>query len=425
MTRAPQSSDRKATLAPPRHRLWKFVEHQLPNLSIFLLIVTLFAAVLLPRMLITVPSGKVGVLWKRFGGGTVLDPRQLRDEGLHIILPWDQLFLYDLRLQSAKGSYNAISKDGVSLTATINVRFQIKHDFIAELHQVIGPNYMDLLVRPEIGSRMREVISQYSAEQVYSTARQEIQEKIRDLVQLKLIEKLVERVPFQDQPAKPERIPGQTYSINLDAFNILDTLVLGIELPSPVVNAINRKTEQYYLAEEYRFRVDRERRESERKQIEAYGIRDFQQTVSQGISDSYLRWRGIEATLQLAQSTNTKVVIIGSGRDGMPIILGNVDAQPPSPSSVMSGGDGNGKPTAASPTVPLEKTPAVKLTTPSEQTPTETTSTKSASATNEQHYPIPLSWAELKALLTRILPSANEYSSEGTESARGVQRGSK
>jgi regulator of protease activity HflC (stomatin/prohibitin superfamily) len=102
----------------------------------------------------------------------------------------------------------------------------------------------------------------------------------------------------------------------------------GIELPAFVVNAINRKTEQYYISEEYRFRVERERRESERKKIEGEGIRDFQQIVSQGISESYLRWRGIDATLQLAQSTNAKVVIIGSGKSGLPTIFGNVDAPP-------------------------------------------------------------------------------------------------
>ena len=105
----------------------------------------------------------------------------------------------------------------------------------------------------------------------------------------------------------------------------IDTLVLGLELPQTVVAAINRKVEQYYLVQEYAFRVDREKKESERKQIEAEGIRAFQQTVSQGISNSYVRWRGIEATLQLAQSPNSKIVIIGGGKDGLPIILGNVD----------------------------------------------------------------------------------------------------
>src|SRR5207237_5834648 len=135
-------------------------------------------------------------------------------------------------------------------------------------------------------------------------------------------------------------------------------------------DVINRKTKQYYIAEEYKFRVEREKRESERKKIEAEGIRDFQQTVSQGISESYLRWRGIEATLQLSQSPNSKTVIIGSGRDGLPIILGNVD----SPGSGQTTGaaqpaEVDSRSTAAGPTQPLEKTPAVALSSPSEQTP--------------------------------------------------------
>ena len=132
-----------------------------------------------------------------------------------------------------------------------------------------------------------------------------------------------------------------------DSIQILDTLVLSIELPPDIVAAINRQTEQYYMIQEYKFRVQREAEESKRKQIEADGIAAFQQTVSQGISDSYLRWRGIEATLQLAQSPNTKIVIIGSGKDGLPIILGNVDtpagagnpaARPDAPGAVAAGG---------------------------------------------------------------------------------------
>ena len=94
------------------------------------------------------------------------------------------------------------------------------------------------------------------------------------------------------------------------------------------MTAINRKIEQHYIAEEYRFRVVREARESERKKIEAEGIHAFQQIVSQGISDSYLRWRGIEATLRLAQSSNTKIVIVGNGKDGLPLIFGKTPGAP-------------------------------------------------------------------------------------------------
>jgi len=307
-------------MPPPtttRSKWWRLVDRYLPSVVIYLMLVTLVAVVLFPYAAVTVPSGHVGVLWKRFGGGTVLDPRQIRDEGLHLIWPWNELFLYDLRLQSITETYNAISSDGVSLTSTMNIRFRLQRAAAPVIHQALGPNYLQLLVRPGIGSLTREVMAQYTAEQVYSTARQEIQDKIRSLAQDRLSEKMMEREG--DEP----------YRVSLsDTLILYDTLVYGIELPVLVVNAINRKIEQYYISEEYKFRVERERRESERKKIEAEGIREFQQIVSQGISDSYLRWRGIEATLQLSQSTNSKVVIIGSAKDGLPLILGNMAASP-------------------------------------------------------------------------------------------------
>jgi prohibitin 2 len=104
------------------------------------------AVVLYPHMVITVPSGHVGVLWKRFGGGTVLDPRLLKNEGFNLILPWNEVFQYDLRLQSFTESYNAISSDGVNLTASVVVRFRLQRDAVPVLHQAIGPNYQKVLV---------------------------------------------------------------------------------------------------------------------------------------------------------------------------------------------------------------------------------------------------------------------------------------
>src|SRR6478752_3418986 len=334
--------------APPS-RWRRFIDRHLPSVVIYLMVATLVGVVLYPHMVITVPSGYVGVLWKRFGGGTVLDPRRLKNEGFNLVLPWNEVFLYDLRLQSFTESYNAISSDGVSLTATVIVRFRLQRDAVPVLHQAIGPNYVRVLAQPGIGSLTREVIAQYTAEQVYSTARQEIQDKIRSLVEDRLTEKMMEREG------------EESYRVSMrDTVILYDILVTGIELPAAIVAAINRKTEQYYIAEEYKFRIEREKRESERKRIEAEGIRDFQQTVSQGISDSYLRWRGIEATLQLSQSTNSKVIVIGTGKDGLPVILGNADVSaPPRAGSTPSGSDTMNKErtTAASPTVPLEKMP--------------------------------------------------------------------
>jgi regulator of protease activity HflC (stomatin/prohibitin superfamily) len=378
---------------PPRWR--RFIENYLPMVVIYLMVATLVAIVLYPHMVVTVPSGYVGVLWKRFGGGTVLDPRRLKNEGFNLILPWNQVFLYDLRLQSFTESYNAISSDGVSLTAAVNVRFRLQRDAVPVLHQAIGPNYEKVLVQPGIGSLTREVMAQYTAEQVYSTARQEIQDKIRSLAEDRLSEKMMEHEG------------EESYRVSMrDTVILYDILVAGIELPAAIVGAINRKTEQYYIAEEYKFRVEREKRESERKKIEAEGIRDFQQTVTQGISESYLRWRGIEATLQLSQSTNAKVVVIGSGKDGLPIILGNVDSPAPRAGSTpASGNDTTTKEstTAASPAVPLEKTPAAGLATPTEKIPPAVSGASSAATPEASRSWWPFSLSDIEAYLFQIV----------------------
>ncbi len=342
---------------PPKGGWWRFVGRHLPGFSVFLLATMLIIVVLWPYAVITVQSGQVGVLWRRFygfdfycgcfvGRGTALDPRELREEGLHVIWPWDKLYLYDLRLQSSTQTYNAISKDGVSVTAQISVRFQLQHNSVAVLHKFIGPSYLGSVVAPEIGSQAREVISQYTAQEVY-TSREAIQDKIRENTQRSLgahLNKLV-------QPEAMEELDPKHYSDFLQgSIQILDTLVLSIELPPAIVEAINRQTEQYYMIQEYKFRVEREAEESKRKQIEADGIAAFQKTVSQGISDSYLRWRGIEATLELARSKNAKIVVIGSGKDGLPIILGNVDTPNMSePQSAPPGANQTGPQTNAQP----------------------------------------------------------------------------
>src|SRR6516162_6860417 len=377
------------TTTPSRWR--RFVERHLPSVVIYLMVATLVGIVLYPHMVVTVPSGEVGVLWKRFGGGTVLDPRKLKNEGFNLISPWNRVFLYDMRGQSFTESYNAISSDGVSLTASIIVRFRLQRDAVPVLHQAIGPNYEQVLVQPGIGSLTREVIAQYTAEQVYSTARQEIQDKIRSLVEDRLSEKMMEHEG------------EESYRVSMsDTIILYDILVTGIELPAAIVAAINRKTEQYYIAEEYKFRVEREKRESERKKIEAEGIRDFQQTVSQGISESYLRWRGIEATLQLSQSTNSKVVLIGSGKDGLPIILGNVD--PPVPPAGSTPPSGNDKSTtAAGPTVPLEQTPAAGLATPTEKISPASSGTPAAATSEGPRSFWPISLSDIETYLTQML----------------------
>jgi prohibitin 2 len=390
----------------PRHAWWRFVERRLPVAIIYLMVMTLVAVILAPHVLVTVQSGYVGVLWKRFGGGTVLDPRQLKNEGLRFIWPWNKLFLYDLRLQSTTQTYNAISKDGISLSASINIRFRLKRDSVPQLHQTIGPDYVEALVGPEIGNRMREVIAEYTAEDVYSTKREEIQEKIRRRAEAMLGEKMMEHGETEDYA--PYRIP--LYAM----LNLIDTLILGIELPSAVVTAINRKIEQYYISEEYKFRVAREIRESERKKIEAEGIREFQQIVSQGISDSYLRWRGIEATVLLAQSPNSKIVIVGSGKDGLPIILGNVDTPQTAAATPGGNGDTNSKEkTATAPTASDKSSDATSSGASGNR--------QAAEAQQAPQYSLPI-LSDIEAMITKALDKLRPTSSETSPSSADAQK---
>src|SRR5262249_15068320 len=137
------------TTTPSRWR--RFVERHLPSVVIYLMVATLVAVGLYSHLVIKVPRRPVGVLLESACRGTVLDPRKLKNEGFNLILPWNRVFLYDLRLQSFTEPYNAISSDGVSLTATVIVRFRLQRDAVPVLHQAIGPNYEQVLVQPGIG----------------------------------------------------------------------------------------------------------------------------------------------------------------------------------------------------------------------------------------------------------------------------------
>src|ERR1022692_2917146 len=419
---------------PPKRGWWRYVGRHLPGVSVVLMVMLLAATVLYPYVVITVPSGQVGVLWKRFNGfdfycwcfvgrGTILDPKQLRNEGLHIVWPWDKLFIYDLRLHSSTQTYNAISKDGVSVIAQISIRFQLLHNSVGVLHKFIGPQYLVSVVSPEIGSQAREVISQYTAQEVY-TSREPIQEKIRNNSQKSLGTHLNNLI----QPEAMEQPDPKNFNDFLqNSIQILDTLVLSIELPPAIVAAINRQTEQFYQIQEFKFRVEREAQESKRKQIEANGIAAFQRTVSQGISDSYLRWRGIEATLALAQSSNAKIVIIGNGKDGLPIILGNVDT-PASPGPGPKPAEGNTAPKDKTPAPTGNPPPGSSSTAPA-GTPTDgataapdkkTSPTAPASSDKQTSSSIPLDLSDIQAILSRISEGLRSTGS-ATGSGPGTQ----
>ncbi|MEI6557696.1 MAG: prohibitin family protein [Rhodospirillaceae bacterium] len=281
------------------------------GILIFVMMAMLGFLYFLPSIVIFVPAGHGGVLWKRFANGTQLGPAL--GEGAHIIFPWDKIEIYDLRIQQDTRPYTAIANDGLPVTVEITSRFRPIADSLAELHKHVGPSYINVLLAPEIDSVAREIISRYKADELYAQRRQKIQSET--------YEQVADRMSHV-RYVGTERGAVVTPAAVTGYIMVQDILVRNVALPEEVVAAIERKINQDQLAQEYQFRLQREQSESSRKQIEAEGIRTYQETVRSSLTENFLRWRSIEATLALAQSPNSKVVVVGNaGTGGLPLIL--------------------------------------------------------------------------------------------------------
>src|SRR5450830_203725 len=289
-----------------RRRL-RFFSNDLMIAGVVLVVMLVF---LLPSMIVTIPAGHLGVLWKRFGGGTVID--HVETEGTHLMLPWDVMYVYDARLQSVEREFEVLSSDGLKLLVTLAWRFRVIPDHLGELHKYAGPDYAETLLGQSVGARARDVIAIYRPEDIYTSHRLEIQNQISESVRYDIKNRF-----------NTELRSGQNWIL------IEDVLVKRIVLPDGVEDAIVRKNVARHEVEQYALIVEKEQQESERKRVEALGIRNFQEIISGGMSDAYLRWRGIEATLELARSENAKVVVIGNDKTGgMPLISINGDGVP-------------------------------------------------------------------------------------------------
>ncbi len=269
------------------------MEPQQRKVIIALIVIFFGAIVVWQTSTVTIRSGEAGVLYRTFGGGTVTD--FYFSEGFHLIAPWNSMYVYSTRNQEQSEVMAALSKNGLQIQIEMSIRFRPVASELGTIHQTIGMNYLDVIVMPEVRSAARQVIGRYDPEELYSSKRDFIQDEI-----------------FTGVKERLERM-----NIHLDAV-----LIRGIELPQNIRAAIEKKLKQEQESQEYEFRLEKEEKEAQRKRIEAQGIKDFQDIVSDGISDKLLRWKGIEATLDLARSDNAKVVVIGQGSDGLPIILG-------------------------------------------------------------------------------------------------------
>jgi regulator of protease activity HflC (stomatin/prohibitin superfamily) len=259
---------------------------------LFLLAVLLFVA-LWPRIMVFIKPGEAGVLYRLLSSGTVTD--YVYPEGLHVILPQNNVYVYDTRMQILLHDLTVLTRTGLPIKLSLAIRYRPIYELLGVLHQNIGPDYPNKIILPQIESVLRQNIGGLTPEDVYTN---------REGVLSEIIALALEEV-------------GRKY-IHVD-----DIIIRSVNLPESVQASIEEKlvNEQQFLA--YRYKLQREEEEAKRKRIEAEGIRDFQTTITPTLNESLIKWLGIKATLKLAESPNSKVVVIGSGEGGLPIILGN------------------------------------------------------------------------------------------------------
>lgn len=244
-------------------------------------------------MFVTIDSGEKGVLFKKFGGG--LEKDVVYGQGFHVIAPWNDMFVYDVKIHETFEKMEVLSKNGLSIKIDLSFRYNPVEEKIGYLHDQIGRDYVERIIKPEIRSVTREVIGNYLPEELYSTKREAIEDEIEALTREKVEAKY----------------------LTLDAILIRD-----VTLPQTLRNGIEKKLVQEQESLEYEFKIDKARKEAERKEIEANGIAKFQQIVNRTITPQLLKWKGVEATQEISKSPNSKVIVIGNGDGDLPIILG-------------------------------------------------------------------------------------------------------
>jgi prohibitin 1 len=249
-----------------------------------ILIILLFSSVA------KVDSGNVGVL-TLFGSVN----HQVLGEGIHIINPFKNNNQMSIRTQEIKESASVPSSEGLVMNLDTSLIYHVNPDKAAEVFQKIGPDYLAVLIEPNLRAAIREATASHTANALYTGEREMVAKQIYDSL---------------------ANLLGQR------GFTVESILLRDIQLPATLKVSIEAKQQAEQEALAMNFRLQKETQEAQRKRIEAAGIRDFQQIVAQGISPQLLEWKGIEATENLSKSPNTKIVVIGNSKNGLPLILG-------------------------------------------------------------------------------------------------------
>ena len=272
-------------------------------------------------VMISVYAGQQGILWNRFSGTVIEDTYE---EGLHLVMPWNKFTVYELRVQENTDTIVALTVDGMAL----NIYFSILHRPLqAELgliHQNVGPDYYQRLIKPTCISAIRQVIGTLRTEDLIAMPENELLDRVDSNIyshsfeyQYRSADQLIQSGQSSAVPQVTPGVDGQIVPEDLINFFQVDVKIRSLALPSTVQKAINNKLVHEQAEETYEFRLRREEREKERKIIEAEGIKQFEDIA--GIS--ILQWRGIEATEEIAKSENTKIIIIGTDQNELPLLL--------------------------------------------------------------------------------------------------------
>jgi regulator of protease activity HflC (stomatin/prohibitin superfamily) len=268
---------------------------RLPKVGLPILFLGIILIIVIAKSTITIDSGEAGVLYKTFGGGVVTDEPPL-SEGFHFVAPWNKVYVYEVRQQSIDEDMQVLSSNGLEIELDASVWFQPDYDDLGLLHQKKGEAYVQRVLQPAVRSAARAVVGRYNPEQLYSSKREAIQKEIFDETALLLKDQYVQ---------------------------INEVLVRDVSLPTTIKDAIERKLRQEQESLEYEYRLTKAEQEAERQRIDAEGKARANQILAASLTDKVLQEKGIQATIELAKSPNAKVVVIGSGEQGLPLILGD------------------------------------------------------------------------------------------------------
>lgn len=246
------------------------------------------------RITVTIEAGHAGVMFRLLSGG--VDTTQTYGEGFHFISPLNDMIIYETRQQEIAEDMNVLSSNGLEIKADISAWYRPQYDKLGMLHGQIGKDYLRRVVVPAMRASARSVIGRYTPEQIYSTKRDAIQDEIFEETKSILDEKYV---------------------------TLNQILIRSIVLPPTIKTAIESKLKQEQESLEYEFKIEKAQKEAERQRIDATGKAKANEILNASLTDKILREKGISATIELSKSPNSKVVIIGNTKDGMPLILGD------------------------------------------------------------------------------------------------------